>query len=136
MPRRVRSRRHVILDLPMREAIVIARYGSLQPGQQPRIAVKAIAEYFHVPYSTVLKTLTLFKQNGRVIKRPRGALKKQIPLLIRQLLLNRNTLERWARFNLRQRVERCRVELKYEISLYRLRNFYLENNVRYLMTAW
>ena len=98
--KKVRVRRHVIVDMPTREAIIVARYGTLAPNQPARCPVRAIGEYFHVPYSTVLKIIDRFRQTGRVIKKARGRQAKEIPAFTQQLLMNKNTLDRWASYNL------------------------------------
>ena len=84
--RRIRTKRHVMLDLATREAIVIARFGSLVPGRPAICSIRDIGVYFHVPYSTVRKTIDNFKQHGRVIKKKRGRHNKEIPENVARML--------------------------------------------------
>ena len=96
-----KSRRHVILDLPTKEAIVIARYGALQVGLEPQVPIREIAKYFYIPYATVQLVLHMFRTYGHVQKRKRGRNKKEVPALIKQSLLNPYVLDRWATFTIK-----------------------------------
>ena len=89
-----------------------------------------------MPYSTVLKTINRFRLHGRVIKTKRGRHTKEVPANVAQMLLNPYVLDRWAPFNLAQRVERCYIEYGFKMSVYMMRKFYRQINIRYLMTAW
>ena len=117
-----------------RKRIVFRRFGSLDDFSVVILSLPKISKQMRIPCSTVNYVTLKFCRGGHtfdVFETPSRRFRK-LTIECKGFLLSPRTLEKWAPFNLKERVEAIRRLFEIDVSTYLLRSFYKENGIRYV----
>ena len=117
-----------------KKRIVFQRYGSLTDFRHAVMYIKAVARLLRIPRSTVQNCLRKFVDGGSTLSvfvRPARQFLVIQPRL-KRVLLHKATLQQWAPFSIRERLEIIRILYREKMSYATLRSFYKAHKVSYV----